>query len=103
VEVVAGDFTGAGVGAEGCGGEDVLPAPLAGGIGPFPLEGFLSGVGQHPYVIAYLAQSPKKDDCSRDVAGQNLDNPSFQITTATQTGNHFLYAQGSTRQLIKEN
>jgi hypothetical protein len=39
VEVVAGDLSGAWVGAERCGGEDVLPAPLSGGIGPFSLQG----------------------------------------------------------------
>lgn len=40
MEVVAGDPSGARVGAEGRGGKDVLPAPLTGGVGPFPLQGF---------------------------------------------------------------
>ena len=38
MEVVAGDFTGAGVGAERGGGEEVLPAPLAPGVRPFGLR-----------------------------------------------------------------
>ena len=39
VKVVAGDSSGARVGAERRGGKDVLPAPLARGVGPFPLQG----------------------------------------------------------------
>ena len=40
VQVVAGDPAGARMRAEGGGCENVLPAPLAGGVGPFPLQGF---------------------------------------------------------------
>lgn len=37
--MVTGDFTGAWVTAKGCGGKDVLPAPLTGRAGAFPHQG----------------------------------------------------------------
>ena len=40
MEVVAGDFSAAGMRAEGGGCEDVLPAPLPGCIRPFPQQQF---------------------------------------------------------------
>ena len=40
VEVVTGDAARAWMGTEGGGSEKVLPNPLAGGVGPFPQQGF---------------------------------------------------------------
>ena len=40
VKVVSGHPSGAGMGAEGGGGEQELPAPLAGGVGVFAQQGF---------------------------------------------------------------
>lgn len=40
MEVMSGNAVGSGMGAERGGGEDVLPWPFAGGIGPFAQQGF---------------------------------------------------------------
>ena len=40
MKVVSGDFSGAGMRAEGGGRKEVLPAPLAASVRPFPLECF---------------------------------------------------------------